>query len=131
MDFTIRCNLPLPMGKTVKEYEQRLKGFKLFDSVDIGSFHAKVVVEGQERFIKGSVCNGLIVDVELIELQPHDTFEGVSVTLKPKKFSKKLAKSGIKASIEEDGVVIEDKSVSMYVEENEVSSICWSFSDKA
>ena len=131
MDFTIRCNLPLPMGKTVKEYEQGLKGFKLFDSADIGSFHAKVAVEGQERFVKGSTCNGLIVDVELIELQPHDTFEGVPVTLRPKKFAKKLTKSGVKASIEDDGVVIEDKSVSMYIEENEVSSICWSFSSEA
>jgi hypothetical protein len=129
MDFKIRCNLPLPTGRTVEEYEQGLSGFKLFDSSDIGSFHAKVIVEDQERFIKGSVRNGVIVDVELIDLRPHDTFEGVSVSLRPRKFAKQLTKSGFPASLDDDGVILIDCPVSMYVEEKEVASICWEIDD--
>lgn len=129
MDFTIDCNLPVTANQTALEFSRGLTFFRALESMDSGDFHARVTVEGEERLVKGDLKYGRVASIELLELEPHDTFEGTPVTLRPRKFAKMLTNSGIKASIDEDGVDIESHPVSMYVEDNEIASICWVLSD--
>lgn len=125
MNFTIDCNLPVSVGEPVDYYRDKVKDMRITGSGDFEGFGGEVSIEGEYRYISGSIRDGRVIDVELTWLEPHDTFEGIPLSLNPKKFAKQLTKSGIPASLDEDGVVLTHRPVSMYVEEKEVASICW------
>lgn len=125
MNFTIDCNLPVSVGKPVDYYRDRVKNLKITGSGAFEGFGGEISIEDEDRYISGSIRDGRVIDIELTWLEPHDTFEGVPVSLRPKKFAKQLTKCGFPSSVDDDGVVLADHPVSMYVEEREVASICW------
>jgi len=83
------------------------------------------MIDGEPRFVKFSLDGGIVTEIEICEISETDTFVGISMSQRPKKFQKLLAQAGIKSAIDIDGIDLEDYPVSFFIEGGKLASICW------
>lgn len=119
MDFTIDCNIGIHPGST----EAECRGFLGIGPDERTS--GEVNLGGSSRLISFFVSGGLVFSIEILSLIEGDTFCGVDLAYLPVKFTNSLTRSGIDASCDPPTISISNSPVSMYIENNEVSSICW------
>lgn len=63
--------------------------------------------------------------IEICEIEKGDTFCGISMRQRPKRFQKSLAEAGFDSTIENSGLNLMDYPVGFFIEGGWIASICW------
>lgn len=125
MEFSTEPFSPLKLGVPVNYYENILHDYKYIDHPSYPELFGEIEIDGELRFIKFSVKDGIVTAAELTEIRKQDSFCGASMSGRTKKFHKALANADIKADIDEDGIDLVDFPVGFFSESGKVASICW------
>ncbi|WP_145942977.1 hypothetical protein [Corynebacterium glyciniphilum] len=105
MDFTLECNLPIRPPNTSEE-------------VQVGETLRQI---SYQHYRTGEL------EVEVHELLPGDSLCGVDLSSTPIKVQKDLHRAGYTSTLELSGLSLNDHPISMYIFEDEIASICWSW----
>ncbi|MBF0581493.1 hypothetical protein [Corynebacterium sp. ED61] len=125
MNFTTEPLEPLRRNVPAEYYRNVLDNYKYKPDSQWPSLHGKITIDGEPRLVKFSLDGGIVTEIEICEISETDTFVGISMSQRPKKFQKLLAQAGIKSAIDIDGIDLEDHPVSFFIEGGKLASICW------
>ena len=116
---------PLKIGTKAEDYENILNNYDYDPGSVWPTLSGEVEVDGEYRLVTFSLEGGIVRDVELAEIKKGDTFCGISMRQRPKKFQKLLAKAGFESEIEDDGLNLMNYPVGFFIEGGWIASICW------
>ncbi|MEJ6014588.1 hypothetical protein WG936_12205 [Corynebacterium sp. H127] len=137
MDFQPDFFQALNPGKEPLSYEGRLMDIKIDDLTwidpSLGSQALSYLEIGnKKRLIKGSIRDKKVVAMELVDIEPGDSFMGTDLSLRAIPFLKALLAKGIEADYDGETVVLKDYPIEIYFEKGKVISILWTeFPDSA
>lgn len=125
MEFNEEPFEPLQLGVPPEYYDGVLKEYE-YDRESIWPrLSGEVEVDGKYRFTKFSVRDDIVVGIEICEIGREDTFCGVPMRERPKKFQKLLAAAGLDSRIEYSGINLVEYPVGFFIEGGRIASINW------
>ena len=125
MDFTTHPFSPLKLNVPPEYYKDVLKNY-MYDPDSIWPrLRGDIEIDGRGRFTKFGLTEGLVTGIEICEIEKDDTFCGVSMHQRPKKFQKLLAELGSESTIRDGGLYLTDHPVGFFIEGGQIASICW------
>lgn len=125
MDFAIKPFEPLKLGVPAEYYEDILKGYDYSPDSIWPRLRGEVRIDGKYRFAKFGLTEGIVTGIEICEIEKDDSFCGISMRQRPKKFQKLLAEAGYDSTIEDDGLDLTDHPIGFFIEGGRIASICW------
>lgn len=125
MDFTTHPVSPLKLNVPPEYYKDVLKNYKYNPDSIWPILSGDVQIDEKNRFVKFGLTEGLVTDIEICEIEKDDTFCGISMRQRPKKFQKLLAEAEFDSRIEDGGLNLTDHPVGFFIEGGRIASICW------
>ncbi|WP_312098484.1 hypothetical protein [Corynebacterium dentalis] len=116
---------PLQTGIKAEDYANVLNNYEYNPDSVWPSLSGEVKVDGEYRLVTFSLEEGVVRDIELAEIKKGDTFCGISMRQRPKKFQKLLAEAGFDSTIEDGGLNLTDHPIGFFIEGGWIASICW------
>lgn len=129
MEFSTEPFLPVKLGVPAEYYADILEGFNYDAQSLFPRVSGEIKIDGELRYIKFGVEDGIVQSAELTEICKQDTFCGLSMHKRTKAFYKDLANAGINSTIDENGIILADYPVGFYSEYGKVASIGWDIPD--
>ncbi|MEJ4113160.1 hypothetical protein ACGE24_06470 [Corynebacterium kroppenstedtii] len=125
MNFGITPISPLQIGVTAESYANILKDYKYNPESAWPSLSGKIKIDEKYRLVTFSLSDGIVTGIEICEIEKEDSFCGISMRNRPKKFQKLLAKAGFNSNIDYSGLDLTDHPVGFFIAGGWIASICW------
>lgn len=125
MDFSSSPPPPLELGATPEHYKPILSSYRYTQNAAVDSFNGKLDLGGINRFATFALTDDRVTGIELCTITPEDTFCGVPLKYRFKKFQKALLKAGLTSRYEDSGIYLNELPVSFFIEGGKPASIYW------
>ena len=125
MNFYTEPFGPIKLNVEAEYYADILSDYEYDPHSRWPCLSGNIKVNDKFRFVKFSLERGIVVGAEIFDIEEQDTFCGIPMRERPKKFQKLLAEAGLDTRIEYSGIDLVEYPVGFFIEGGRIASINW------